>query len=153
MKDTKIKVAIALSKMVPIHISCIYWQNIYLQVHTGERPYSCKICSRSFSHSTALKLHLRMHTGKKLFKIHPIHIAHPVHKIYFQVKSPILANYAKNLLPNCLIWRNTCSVFITPISHIIVRDVRNILKSKLNIKNMLRKGTPMTFLKICKVST
>ena len=35
------------------------------QVHTGERPYSCKICSRSFSHSTALKLHLRMHTGEK----------------------------------------------------------------------------------------
>ena len=34
-------------------------------MHTGERPYSCKICSRSFSHSTALKLHLRMHTGEK----------------------------------------------------------------------------------------
>ena len=27
--------------------------------------YSCKICARSFSHSTALKLHLRMHTGEK----------------------------------------------------------------------------------------
>ena len=55
-----------------------------MRVHTGERPYSCKvwkkkqnlrgfslklshsqICSRSFSHSTALKLHLRMHTGEK----------------------------------------------------------------------------------------
>ena len=34
-------------------------------MHTGERPYSCKICARSFSHSTALKLHLRMHTGEK----------------------------------------------------------------------------------------
>lgn len=26
---------------------------------------SCRICSSSFSHSTALKLHLRMHTGEK----------------------------------------------------------------------------------------
>ena len=36
-----------------------------MRVHTGERPYTCKICARSFSHSTALKLHLRMHTGEK----------------------------------------------------------------------------------------
>ena len=38
---------------------------LFQRVHTGERPYSCKICARSFSHSTALKLHLRMHTGEK----------------------------------------------------------------------------------------
>ena len=66
-------------------------------------------------------------------------------------KSPILANYAKNPLPNCLIWRNTCSVFITLISHIIVKGVRNILRSKQNIKSMLRKVIQMIFLKICKV--
>ena len=29
------------------------------------KPFFFQICSRSFSHSTALKLHLRMHTGEK----------------------------------------------------------------------------------------
>ena len=42
-----------------------YFISFFQRVHTGERPYSCKICARSFSHSTALKLHLRMHTGEK----------------------------------------------------------------------------------------
>ena len=30
--------------------------------------YKCKICKQAFSHSTALKLHIRLHTGEKPFQ-------------------------------------------------------------------------------------
>ena len=32
-------------------------------VHTGDRPYSCSKCDKSFSVSSYLKKHMRFHTG------------------------------------------------------------------------------------------
>ncbi|CAG0904181.1 unnamed protein product [Cyprideis torosa] len=38
------------------------------RVHSGERPYSCEWCSKSFWQLRNMEVHLRTHTGDKPFK-------------------------------------------------------------------------------------
>ena len=39
----------------------------HIRIHTGDKPFQCKICARAFSRSDHLTTHVRTHTGEKPF--------------------------------------------------------------------------------------
>ena len=97
-----------------------------MRVHTGERPYSCKVQKKKFQ------------TFWNPSSCRSAPARSPTQRLWncicecTQGRSLMCANCARSLLHSCHIWRSTCSVSTTPTSPTTAKSARGSTRSVMS---------------------